>query len=243
MALKADGGAVFLDCEDISGQKKSADDIVVQHVKLVEKFAPDTNQLLGFVMDNPKANRNALAALELKYPRCVGLGCQAHSLNLLCKDMANTAKCPGTADVLAVVLKAALMVGDSSFIRTALQDIQRSKYGRVKAIAAHCPTRWGILVQIMNDLLDSKDALRELVESSGWPELQKGSKTASEITKNLQDGELLPAAACCFELLLSCIWQSCMLRLCHSCPAVHSCCYAAHTHTVCTCLLPHVRTC
>jgi len=76
------------------------------------------------------------------------------------------------------VLNISLVIGDSASIRAALHDVQLNKYGKIKAISAHCPTRWGILVFIIEDVIDSEDALRALVESAAWKEVSKGSQNA-----------------------------------------------------------------
>lgn len=70
------------------------------------------------------------------------------------------------------------MVGDSASIRVALHEVQLSKYGKIKAISAHCPTRFGIVVSIIEDIIDTEDALRALVEGADWKEVSKGSSNA-----------------------------------------------------------------
>jgi hypothetical protein len=59
-----------------------------------------------------------------------------------------------------------------------LQDIQRRKYGKTKAIAAHVPTRFASIFLIIVDLLDTEEALRELVERDDWAELAASSENA-----------------------------------------------------------------
>jgi hypothetical protein len=38
-------------------------------------------------------------------------------------------------------LKLSMVIGDCAGIRTALRVVQTNKYGKTKAISAHCPTR------------------------------------------------------------------------------------------------------
>lgn len=45
---------------------------------------PET--VLGYIMDNTKANRNAMILLEERDPQKMAFGCHAHGFNLLFKD-------------------------------------------------------------------------------------------------------------------------------------------------------------
>ena len=54
----------------------------------------------GVILDNPKANRNALEELERRYPTWVCMGCQDHGLNLLMKDLMKRDKLPVMAPIL-----------------------------------------------------------------------------------------------------------------------------------------------
>jgi hypothetical protein len=77
-------------------------------------------KILGVVLDNPRANRNALEMLEARHTTWICLGCQAHALSLLVKDLANPDKCPELAKLLEQVLGISRILGDSSNIRGAL---------------------------------------------------------------------------------------------------------------------------
>lgn len=74
-----------------------------------------------------------------------------------------------------------LVIGDNPSIRTALHEVQTKKYGKIKAISAHCPTRWGIVVMIIEDLMDTEDALRALVEGPDWKELSKNCQNSGKL--------------------------------------------------------------
>jgi hypothetical protein len=81
------------------------------------------------------------------------------------------------------VLKLSLVIGDAAAIRLALQECQEKEYGKTKAIASHCPTRWGITLMIALDILDTKSALRNLVERPDWKDLAKTSTNAGKRAK------------------------------------------------------------
>jgi hypothetical protein len=105
--LKADGGVIFHKVEDTSGHKKTGEDIAAMHNEWAAELTKgDLAKILGVVLDNPKANRKALRLLQEEHPMWICLGCQAHALNLLCKDLANTkGASKGTAAILQDVLK------------------------------------------------------------------------------------------------------------------------------------------
>lgn len=96
-----------LQAVDTSGKSKDADYLFNLHKDLVQELhqqyapitldTPDTevqratafrNQFLGTVMDNTSANMAASARLEEAFGTWLCLGCLAHALNLLFKDLA-----------------------------------------------------------------------------------------------------------------------------------------------------------
>jgi len=80
--------------------------------------------------------------------------------------------------LLPQVLKISLVIGDAAGIRTALHECQEKEYGKTKAIASHCPTRWGITHIIAQDIIDTKAALRNLVERPDWKKLAETSSNS-----------------------------------------------------------------
>lgn len=103
MALKgAGGGSAFLKVVTAAGVTKDAQWIADLHVQLAEDLLPGkATNLLGVIMDNTKANRNALGILKAKFPKWLTLGCAAHALALVIKDLDGdkTIKCIGTHKV------------------------------------------------------------------------------------------------------------------------------------------------
>jgi hypothetical protein len=93
------GGSIFHKVVTAGGVVKNAQWIFDQHVALAEELIGGKPELLiGFLMDNTKANRKAQDMLEEHEPRWLAIGCQAHGLLLLIKDLAdpkNTQNPPG----------------------------------------------------------------------------------------------------------------------------------------------------
>ena len=75
-----------------SGVTKDAKWIQDLHEELAQELTGGNDELLlGFIMDNTKGNRKAMQELQKAHPLWVCIGCQAHGLSLLIKDVAKTA--------------------------------------------------------------------------------------------------------------------------------------------------------
>jgi hypothetical protein len=75
------------------------------------------------------------------------------------------------------------VIGDCEKIRSLLTAKQIELNGRAKAVASHCPTRFGTLVFILRDVISIKEALRHTVISDAWPDVCGGSKHAAEFAE------------------------------------------------------------
>lgn len=136
--------------------------------KVDEYVLGSPTRVLGFVMDNPKVNRLALKLIEARHPTWLGVGCVVHGLNLLCKDLCELNKAgqgPGTIPTVQLVRELSKIIGDCNAVREALHLAQAQKYGEVRGIASHCPTRFAILFKIALDLIRSEDAFTSLVQA------------------------------------------------------------------------------
>jgi hypothetical protein len=167
------------------GQIKDANYLVNLHDGLATEVTEGKPEELGGVlMDNTATNRLAMAQLELLHPQQLCMGCSAHALNLLFKDLAkqpaaigekrargrpsassNTTNTttkkdkPVSPAVAAIYEKArmiSMVVGDSAPIRSLLHQKQMAAYGRIKVIHANCPTRFSMLHTILGDILESE---------------------------------------------------------------------------------------
>eukprot|EP00798_Chlamydomonas_sp_ICE-L_P010284 gene10284-8206_t len=174
IALKPSGGAAFLKVIRPGTCSKDGEWIAKTHIDLAMEVTKEKPlHLLGMIMDITHANRKGMRIMAEQYPTWVLLGCVAHALSLLCKNLADPTKCPGVAAVLKVVQTMALVYGDCATIRGALQELQVG--GKVGGIRAHCPTRFAILYLIATDVLRMKVSIREMVESSDWASLKEAS--------------------------------------------------------------------
>lgn len=72
------------------------------HSDTFKELAPGgTERILGLVTDSAPANVS-MQILEEEFPHMILIGCQAHALNLLVKDVSgqgSSIKCPWTAEV------------------------------------------------------------------------------------------------------------------------------------------------
>lgn len=119
------------------GVRKDADYIAQLHIDLAADTtggAPD--RLLGVLMDNTKANCKAMKLLEEQYPVWLCIGCQAHGLSLLIKDLANPKKAKWSAATFETGLLFSNTIGDSERVRALVQAKQRATDGKVCAAAS-----------------------------------------------------------------------------------------------------------
>jgi hypothetical protein len=87
-------------------------------------------------MDNTKANRKSMAELEHEFPWMSNLGCSAHNLALLIKDLGNAGS--RKTKVGAVLEKAKMMgnaIGDSEKMRALVQKHMKAEMGTVRCWA------------------------------------------------------------------------------------------------------------
>ena len=104
------------------------------------------------------------------------------------KPKVNKIYCTGTAQMLDVVRKVALVVGDAAAIRHLLHKHQRALYSRVLQIHQNSPTRWGMHYTIAVDMLASKAAIVSMVRDEEWATAASGSKN-SGVFEDLDRGE------------------------------------------------------
>jgi hypothetical protein len=119
------GGSIFHKVVTAGGVVKNAQWIFDQHVALAEEVTGGEPELpIGVLMNNIKANRKAEGMLEEHDPHWLAIGCQAHGLSLLIKDLADTKKTTATAKVLSTAKMMSNVVGDSESIRSLVQRHQ-----------------------------------------------------------------------------------------------------------------------
>ncbi len=125
----------------MSGVAKDVPFIVQLHKEVAHDITDgQPERLLGVTMDNTKANRNAIHRLEKLFPTWVNVGCQAHGLALLIKDLANANHSPWTAAVFAKASMMTLLIGGSERVRSLLNRMQMERYGKVRGCNSVCCT-------------------------------------------------------------------------------------------------------
>lgn len=122
-------------------------------------------------MDNTKTNRAALVLLQQACGQWIVLGCAAHAIALIIKDLASAAgkaengvgRCPGFKRVYDMVRMISNAVGDSEGVRMMLHKAQVQQGGKPRAIGRHVPTRFAVLHLITLDILASENSLKVMV--------------------------------------------------------------------------------
>ena len=118
--------------------------------------------------------------MKAKHPTWLLLGCQAHAFALLIKDLygEKTTRCAWSHKAYAVALVMSNTISSCETVYAELRKQQVFKYGSVKQIRTHCPTRFAILHFICCDLIESEEAIRLMVASRDWPKVSAGSTHA-----------------------------------------------------------------
>lgn len=174
MALHPQGGSSFIKVATAAGAVKDSPWIAKEHLAWAKEVGGKEEgweqRILGVVMDNTKANRGALASMKALHPQWLLLGCQAHALALLIKDLANPDRCTWTAKVYSSALMMSNVINGNEKVRAALRTKQlATPPNKAMAIATHCPTRFAIVHFIGRDLIASKAAIQSLVlDDDAW---------------------------------------------------------------------------
>ncbi|KAJ9506944.1 hypothetical protein QJQ45_016537 [Haematococcus lacustris] len=96
LVLKPYGGMLFLRVVDVSGKRKDAGAIKELHMEVLQDLCKDLGlasvECHGVIMDNTAANHSAMRMMQREMPTIVILGCSAHQMNLLCKDLSKPTK-------------------------------------------------------------------------------------------------------------------------------------------------------
>lgn len=92
--------SIFHDAVNVSELRKNAPAVkqflITSAKSLVGETSEDLERLCGWVIDNTKANWNAMLELEIEFPHWIMRGCFCHGLNLLMKDFAKVKRFSGS---------------------------------------------------------------------------------------------------------------------------------------------------
>jgi hypothetical protein len=88
--------ALFYDVIDISSLRKDADGIEAMLLKAAtEASGGNLKRIIGFVLDNTKANHKAMRQMAAKHAHLINRGCLAHGLALCMKDFGRVIRATG----------------------------------------------------------------------------------------------------------------------------------------------------
>ncbi|KAJ9526236.1 hypothetical protein QJQ45_009709 [Haematococcus lacustris] len=204
------GGMLFLRVVDVSGKRKDAGAIKELHMEVLQDVCKDLGlasvECHGVIMDNTAANHSAMRMMQREMPTIVILGCSAHQMNLLCKDLSKPTKLEAlqqeadhqaaassarpvmedhqnfsVAEVLGGVQSVALVISDSEAIRSELkaQQANHSAY----SVRPNNPTRFAGLLLMAEDVEKLMPAIHGMVHGDNWPQLRLSSANAAVFEK------------------------------------------------------------
>ena len=170
------GGSVFRGVVSCEGVIKSSQWLADKHEEWLMAEAGTEERVLGLIMDNTSANRKAMRILRERHPKWLTLGCSAHMLSLLFKDIVGgervakgkTPACDWTARVYAAALAISNTFNGTEHVRALVREHQRELYGKERAISTHCGTRFAVMHFISRDIIATREAITRAVTSQAW---------------------------------------------------------------------------
>jgi hypothetical protein len=155
------GGSIFHKVVASGGECKNTQWVVDLHMKAkseVEALYPHV-KVGGFVMDNTKANTAAMKQMGESDHGLVNVGCVAHALALLFKDVGK--KNPQwIVNVYKKCLDISNVVNGAQRLNQLLHDLQHEAmtpltpllHKKPKGLSHHCPTRFAVMHAIARDI-------------------------------------------------------------------------------------------
>jgi hypothetical protein len=176
-ALMPDKSLMF-DVLNVACERKNAEGIAEILEGMARKMTSgNPDKLVGWVMNNTKANWAAMRMLQEKFPVWIMRGCLAHGLNALMKDICRFKKGQGAkakdntwglqwADTVVMLCnKISNFIQDSTTAEGMVHEAQEAIYGKRRAIEVHAPTRWASNFKVVKSVWRSKGALQQAVRT------------------------------------------------------------------------------
>lgn len=122
--------------------------------------------------------------LKEDYPRWLLLGCLAHALSLLIKDLGDQkqGKCGYVQKVYSAAGSMSNLIGDADKVRASLHTHQQQRNGKASAIAVHCPTRFATMHFVTKDLYDNREAIKDVVMDDDEGSVAQWSAISKDLT-------------------------------------------------------------
>ena len=124
----------------------------------------------AIVTDNASNMKSAWEFVQQKNPHIFCIGCLAHGLHLLCKDLVN--KVEWIHDVAEKSGKIVRFFGSHHKPKYELEEQQQRRYGKKIALRLFAQTRWGTIHGMFHSLLASKEALLAVSRSDSGKRCQ-----------------------------------------------------------------------
>ena len=171
VVLMTPGGSVFLRAYDTTGEKKGAKYLADLIREQLEAIGPDSCVLV--VTDNAAACKAAGALLQAEYPHITWVGCVAHCMDLILKDIV---KLPWAAE-LAAKVKAAVKVILNHQSPLALYG----KHSPDLKLLLPGDTRFASFFLMLKRFIAVRGSLRKMINDPDWDEWVAGAKPKVQI--------------------------------------------------------------
>ena len=176
---------VFYEAVYIADNRHTADYLVEATSAIIKKIGEE--KVVAVVMDNAAANVSAAKALQenFKNTTLTCVGCAAHWINLLAKDITKISMYQQTLSKAVQVIK---MFTNRHVLAAKLADIQQHEYNRQISLQMPVETRWMTHCNALKSLVDSKTALQQFCVRPESSSMMCGEKEVGVKRNVLSDG-------------------------------------------------------
>ncbi|CAI5689300.1 unnamed protein product [Oreochromis niloticus] len=176
---------VFYKSVDTKENRHTGQYIADELKVIINDLGPD--KVFALVTDNAANMKVAWAHVEETYPHITTIGCAAHTLNLLLKDIMALK----TMDTLNKRAKQVLKYVKGKQVTSATFPSKQKEKNKSTTLKLPSITRWGGVVIMFDSLLEGKESLQEMAIS----------QSVAAIAKIEGDGAILSDVQCLFAEL------------------------------------------
>ena len=138
-----------------TGVSHTGDFIGEQLCNVIEQVGSE--KICAIITDNAHNMKSAWKYVEQRYPHIFSIGCVAHSLHLLCKDLIS--KIASIHDVCTKATKVVDYFKSHHHPKFEMEEQQRRQYGKTIALKKFTPKRRGSVHAMFSSLVKSKDPI------------------------------------------------------------------------------------
>lgn len=147
--------SMLVDIARVEDEKRATAEYLRELLERVICNVGSPKKCTGIISDREAAIQKALKNLEEKYPWMVNIPCQAHSLNLLVKDVLKVDPLLGWVMEMS---RDILLLSNRTDVRPVVRGFQKIEYGTHKSLQLGVNTRFASHVRELRNVMESRKA-------------------------------------------------------------------------------------